>query len=100
MLTAEKEQEVENGRLWKAITGAEANDVHNFQHINFWNLNQTERVWRLNNFQKFLVVREPFERLLSAYRNKLETDKNDMFSEISTKIHRKVTHTTEKGMGS
>ena len=97
-LTPKKELEAENGRLWKAVNGAEANDIHNLQHMNFWNLNQTERVTRLNNYKKFIVVREPFERLLSAYRNKLEPDRDDNFGDISFDIHRKVTHTVEKGM--
>ena len=95
-LTAEQEREAENGKFPKAISGAEANDPHYLHHINFWNLNKTARVQRLNNYQKFLVVREPFERLLSTYRNKLEPDRDDMFGDISSKIHRKV-KTTNKG---
>ncbi|CAG9784084.1 unnamed protein product [Diatraea saccharalis] len=33
-----------------------------------------QRSYMLDNFQKMLIVRNPFERLLSAYRNKLEGD--------------------------
>ena len=100
MLTPENNREAENGRLFKAINGAEANDIKNLQHMNFWNLNQTERVTRLKKYKKFMVVREPFERLLSAYRNKLEPDREDMFGDISSTIHRKSTHnSTDKGFG-
>jgi len=57
------------------------------EHMDFWKLNKTERVRRLKNYKKFLVVRDPFERLLSAYRNKLKPEREDAFGEMSRKIH-------------
>lgn len=33
-----------------------------------------ERDYMLENYHKMIVVRNPFERLLSAYRNKFEGD--------------------------
>ena len=42
--------------------------VHSFR-----NLTKTEAIYKLNNYYKFAIVRNPLERLLSAYRNKLET---------------------------
>ncbi|KAL8600117.1 hypothetical protein ACOMHN_009724 [Nucella lapillus] len=36
------------------------------------NFNEGERQYRLDNYFKFMFVREPFERLLSAWRNKFQ----------------------------
>ena len=65
--------------------------------MNFWHLNRTERLKRLATHTKFMVSREPFERLLSAWRNKLETYKDDGFGEIAYKIHKIYGGKNEKG---
>ena len=38
----------------------------------FRNLSRDQALYRLENYFKFAIVRNPMERLLSAYRNKLE----------------------------
>ena len=40
------------GGLGKAITGAFANDPKNLEKMNFFALNSTERVKRLNEYKK------------------------------------------------
>ena len=50
-------------------------------------LSKTQRNYRLNNYFKFMVVRNPLERLLSAYRNKMATsDTVKFFQKIRTQI--------------
>lgn len=43
----------------------------------------------LTNSLSFLIVREPFERLLSAYRNKLEGYRNKYYRILGEQIVRK-----------
>jgi len=45
--------------------------VHSFR-----NLSTAEALHKLNNYYKFVIVRNPMERMLSAYRNKVETPYN------------------------
>ena len=44
------------------------------QHASFLNKTLTikEKLQRINDYYKFIIVRNPFERLLSGYRNKVE----------------------------
>lgn len=42
----------------------------------FRNLTREEAIYKLENYYKFAIVRNPMERLLSAYKNKLEKPLN------------------------
>ena len=42
----------------------------------FRNLTREQAIYKLKNYYKFAIVRNPLERLLSAYKNKLETPLN------------------------
>ena len=66
--------------------------------MNFWALNKPDRLYRLENFTKFLVVREPFERLLSAYRDKLQQFSSKKYQKISSDIHQRYSNSNNKGM--
>ena len=94
----EEKHAAETGDMRK-ISGAKANDPKNLQHMNFWALNRADRLHRLQTYTKFLVVREPFERLLSAYRNKLQTLTQDSFGKISAKIHQRFSKSNKKDIG-
>lgn len=67
---------------WKIPTA----DVHNRSLGLFRYLNEYapgEIVHRLNNYYKFMFVRDPFERLVSTYRNKfLDSYKLTLFKEL------------------
>lgn len=47
-----------------------AHATSSLEHLSEYN--ETEAKFFLSNYTSFIMVREPFERLLSAYRNKLE----------------------------
>lgn len=40
-----------------------------------------------DNYTSFIIVRDPFERLLSAYRDKLESHKQSYYKSLRCKIH-------------
>ena len=51
--------------------------AHYFLQVHsFRNLTTAEALYKLNNYFKFAIVRNPMERLVSAYRNKVETPFN------------------------
>ena len=61
---------------------------------------KTEVQYRLKNYFKFLFVRDPLERLLSAYNNKFNTTYNDYFPQrYGRKIIKKFRkHPTKKAL--
>ena len=59
-----------------------ASDVHNIysdQLTRLSSFNKREIKYRLKNYLKFMFVRNPFERMLSAYRNKFVSQWNKYF---------------------
>ena len=48
---------------WNMADSKKANDPAQLEHMNFWHLNKTERLKRLENFTKFMVVRGIFIKL-------------------------------------
>ena len=59
------EAKVESGQ-WSSVSGKSANDPSNLESLNFWSLTKSERQKRIDTYTKFMVVREPFERLVSG----------------------------------
>lgn len=53
----------------------------------------------LSTSLSFLIVREPFERLLSAYRNKLEGYRNRYYKILGEQIVRKFRKLSKKVSG-
>lgn len=51
------------------ITG---NETHSYEFLTLQMYSKEEILKRLNGYLKFIFVRHPYERLLSAYRNKFE----------------------------
>ena len=47
---------------WNMADSKKANDPAQLEHMNFWHLNKTERLRRLENFTKFMVVRGIFRK--------------------------------------
>lgn len=61
--------------------------VHTLKYSTFATINATEVMWRKNLYYSFLFVRHPLERLLSAYRNKLQDPYNSVFQRsVGSKI--------------
>ena len=48
---------------WNMADSKKANDPAQLEHMNFWHLNKTERLRRLENFTKFMVVRGIFRKI-------------------------------------
>lgn len=65
-----------------------AHSASSFQRLN--NFTMTEIEEKLSTYNTLIVVRHPFERLLSAYRNKLETRDEKSSRYFQTRFGRKI----------
>lgn len=64
--------QVFDGRMKGLFQVKDKDQLHNMKYSMLRNLNETELAWRRNSYYAFVFVRHPFERLFSAYRNKLK----------------------------
>ena len=78
---------------WKKV------DEHKYlapaiQRASFLNTSLTdeERLYKIKNYYKFIIVRNPLERLLSAFRNKIETPLHLAESDIHLQYFEKLKH--------
>ncbi|XP_066910676.1 carbohydrate sulfotransferase 11-like [Clytia hemisphaerica] len=56
--------------------------VHYLKFNTFEKTNLTEIEWRRNLYYSFLFIRHPFERVLSAYRNKFQDPYNEQYQRV------------------
>lgn len=77
------------------ISGSDANEIAEEKLRLKRVTNITDIRSKMNNYFKFIIVREPFIRLLSAYRNKIEKPPPGQYTKTSKYIHRAVANTTE-----
>lgn len=78
---------------WRGNTALEipANLAHapnTFQRLSNFSLPEIQA--KLADYNKLIVVRHPFERLLSAYRNKFETKREKSTGYFQSRFGRKI----------
>lgn len=54
------------------------------------NLTDNSRLWRMQNYFKFMIVRNPLERLVSGYRNKVMPPLNDLSLKFPNYVKRNI----------
>ncbi|KAL9982733.1 hypothetical protein ACROYT_G004818 [Oculina patagonica] len=69
-------------------------DYKIFKFLNAYPSEQRQEM--LNTYQTFFFVREPFERLLSAYRDKFVGETTHLYGEVGKKIVREVRGDTKE----
>lgn len=91
-------------KLWlqmRNITFKSATEAHTkaaYTRMNLKKIKSSEFSFVMKKYKKFLIVRDPMERLVSAYRNKFENIRNEsIFTKMGTDIkqhYRKWTDVT------
>ena len=71
--------QVMDGNYKKPLDIKGKEKVHYMRFNTFKKTNLTEIEWRRNLYYSFVFIRHPFERVLSAYRNKLQDPYNDQY---------------------
>lgn len=79
---------------WKKImahlVGLNNRSIHHQRFKLLSSHSKTRQHYILNNYFKFMFVREPFERLLSAYKDKFERKSNEVYMKYAGRIKRSV----------
>lgn len=76
------------------IPADQAHSPGNFQRLNSYTLPEIEK--KLVTYNKLIVVRHPLERLLSAYRNKLEAKHEKSAKYFQSRFGKKIVKVTRK----
>ena len=87
---SEKVDPDDYGKLHDLVHDTKYQSEINFRYL--WNYTYEERMYRLQHYFKFLVTRNPFDRLISAYENKFaqETYQSNWYHvNVGTEIIRK-----------
>lgn len=72
-----------NGKSKDPLDTGGKERVHKLGYPSFYKLNNSEGIeWRKNVYYSFMFVRHPFERVLSAYRNKLQDPYNPQYRRV------------------
>ena len=83
-VTDRQKEAVDELGLTRGITGEDATAYGRTHFIR--DLQKPEVKKMVEKREKIVVVREPFQRLLSAYRNKIQPNRTDFFGDISKHI--------------
>ena len=69
------------GKISDPLSIRDKQTVHKLEYSYLLHLTPTEIEWRKNVLYSFIFLTHPFDRLLSAYRNKFRDPYNTAFQE-------------------